>query len=158
MKREKLERELEREKLERERLERELLERERLIINNNNSNNDNNNIILPKTPTLVIATNNFDGQRYDHLDIKKDEFLIVTNWRCGEKGYVYGHRKDNENEKGIFPEIFIKIFKDENLGNILKNISKYYNIYYLLFSMKICNIIFYKILKFFKIFYIFFNI
>ena len=69
-----------------------------------------------KTPTLVIVTNDFYGQRYDHLDIKKDEILIVTNCNCEKKGWVYGHRKNNEKEKGIFPEVFIKICEDKNKG------------------------------------------
>jgi len=113
LERERLERErLERERLEKERLERERLERERLLLNN----------ILPKSPpTLVIATTNFEGEKYNHLDIEKNEFLIVTNWNYEEKGWVYGHRKDNKEEKGIFPEVFIKIYKEENdekKGNI----------------------------------------
>jgi len=80
---------------------------ERLSFNNNNST-------LPTSPTLVIAINNFEGERYDHLDIEKDEFLIVTDWNLEEKGWVYGHRKDNKNEKGIFPEVFIEIYKEES--------------------------------------------
>jgi len=81
---------------------------------NKKQNINNNDEMLNKTETLVIATNDFYGQSYDHLDIKKDEFLIVTNWNGGEKGWVYGHRKGNEKEKGIFPEVFIKIYKLEN--------------------------------------------
>jgi len=112
---EKLEKEkLEKEKKEKERLENERLEKEKNKVKNNDG-------ILPKTPTLVIATGSFDGEKYDHLDIKKDEFLVVTNWNCGEKGWVYGHRKNNEREKGIFPEVFIKIYKSEN-GEIKGNI------------------------------------
>eukprot|EP00833_Pecoramyces_ruminatium_P010907 jgi/Orpsp1_1/1184939/evm.model.c7180000091664.1 len=89
------------------------------MVNNKNKNDD---ILSRKTPTLVIATNNFDGDRYDHLDIKKDEFLVVTNWNCGEKGWVYGHRKNNEKEKGIFPEIFVKIYNvDNKIKSTLKN-------------------------------------
>ncbi len=73
--------------------------------------------------TLVIAINDFVGQKYDQLDIKKDDILVVTDWKCGEKGWVYGHRRNNEKEKGIFPEVFIKIYKDENIGKTLKIIS-----------------------------------
>jgi len=131
-KREELEMErLEIERSEIERIERERLEMERLILNNNyqeremekKKKKNNNDNILNKTPTLVIATNNFDGgERYDHLDIKKGEFLIVTDWNCAEKGWVYGYRKNNKEEKGIFPEVFIKIYKDENIENsALKN-------------------------------------
>jgi len=94
------------ERKERERIENERLERERL------------NNTLPIAPTMVIATNNYDGgDRYDYLDIKKNEFLIVTNWNCGEKDWVYGHRKDNEQKKGILPKIFINIYKNENNEN-----------------------------------------
>lgn len=81
---------------------------------NKKQNMNNNYEMLNKTETLVIATNNFDAQRYEHLDIKKDEFLIITDWNYGEKGWAYGHRKGNEKEKGIFPEVFIKIYKNEN--------------------------------------------
>ena len=107
---------------EKENLGNEILEKEKVkFSNDNNQINNSNNNILPKTPTLVIATNNYDGEKYDHLDIKKGEFLIITNWNCDEKGWVYGYRKDNTNEKGLIPEVFIKIYNngnDENKGNI----------------------------------------
>ncbi|OUM56114.1 hypothetical protein PIROE2DRAFT_19433 [Piromyces sp. E2] len=57
----------------------------------NEINNDN----LPETPTLVIVTTDFTVERYDSLDIKK------------------GHRKDNEKENGVIPEICIKIYEDD---------------------------------------------
>jgi len=99
LEKERLEKEqLEKEKIEKEKLEKEKLEKEKI-----------------KTPTLVIATHNFNRE----INFKENDFLIVTNWICEEKGYVYGHRKDNEKEKGIFPEIYIKIYKEEeHLGNI----------------------------------------
>jgi len=50
------------------------------------------------------------------LDIRKNEFLIVTDWNYRE-GWVFGHRKNNEKEKGIFPKVLIKIYDDENKGN-----------------------------------------
>ena len=110
LEKERLEREkLEQEKLERERIEKERLEREGKI-----------------APTLVIATNKFDGESHEHLNFIKNEFLIVTNWSYEKKGWVYGHRKDNEEEKGIFPELFIRIYKDENIGNIYFIFSIYY--------------------------------
>jgi len=106
--------------MERKILENEELERNRVLNEKNKEtevikkqNNDDDNI-LPNEPTLVIATNSFIGEKYDHLDIKKDEFLIVTDWNYSEKGWVYGHRKNNVEEKGIFPEIFVKIIKDES--------------------------------------------
>jgi len=58
--------------------------------------------------TLVVATNNFIGNKYDHLDIKKDELLIVTDWNS-EDGWVYGYRKNNKKEKGLFTKVFISI-------------------------------------------------
>jgi len=113
---------LERERIERKRIEMEIIEIERLIssihVNKKNqktsikekqNKTNKENVILPKTPTLVIATYDFYGEEYDHLDIKKGEYLIVTDWNCSEKGWVYGHRKDDEEEKGIFPEVFIQI-------------------------------------------------
>ena len=92
------------------------------LFNNRKNKKQNQNNNIDGTPTLVIATNNFVGENYDHLDIKKDEFLIVTDWNYKENGWVYGYHKNNEKEKGIFPKIFIKIYKDENdeyEGNIL---------------------------------------
>eukprot|EP00833_Pecoramyces_ruminatium_P005683 jgi/Orpsp1_1/1179715/evm.model.c7180000070483.1 len=77
--------------------------------------------LIETTPTLVIAINNFEGEKYNHLDIKKDEFLVVTDWNYEEEGWVYGHRKDNENEKGIFPKLFIKNCKEVNDENITLN-------------------------------------
>jgi len=41
---------------------------------------------------------------------------MVTDWKY-KKDWVYGHRKDNEEEKGMFPKIFIKIYEDDNKGN-----------------------------------------
>ena len=79
-------------------------------------NKNVNNEKLPETSTLVIATNSFDREEYDHLDIRKNEFLIVTDWNYRE-GWVFGHRKNNEKEKGIFPKVLIKIYDDENKGN-----------------------------------------
>jgi len=111
---------LEREKIERKRLENERLEKERIERERSLYANDNDDIIYPKTPTLVIATNNFDGEEYDHLDLKKDEFLIVTDWKRKD-GWVYGHRKENEKDKGIFPRVFIKVYDD---GNEEKSTSK----------------------------------
>jgi len=90
--------------------------KEKKLIENENNNDDK----LPKTPTLVIVTNDFYGEEYNHLDIVKNEFLIVTDWNY-EDGWVYGHRKDKEEEKGIFPKVFIKIYKNENnVKSVLK--------------------------------------
>ena len=113
--------------IDRSEVEREIAEFERLInrmfenVNDNeteNQNENNNEDVLPKTPTLVIVTSNYDGEEYNHLDIKKGEFLIVTDWTI-KKGWVYGHRKDNEEENGIFPEVFIEIYEEESKGNTL---------------------------------------
>jgi len=79
-------------------------------------------------PTLVIATNDFTAQEYYQLDIKKDELLIVTNWNCDRKGYVYGYRKDNKEEKGMFPEVFIKRCKDENKNTENRNSKRFSDI------------------------------
>eukprot|EP00833_Pecoramyces_ruminatium_P008659 jgi/Orpsp1_1/1182691/evm.model.c7180000082261.1 len=76
-----------------------------------------NNELVSNAGTLVIAAYNFTGDQYNQLDIRKDEFLIVTDWNYGENNgseWVFGHRKNNENEKGIFPRALIKIFKEEN--------------------------------------------
>jgi len=70
---------------------------------------------------LVIAIDNFTAQEYDQLDIKKDEFLIVTRWNCEKKGWVYGYRKDDIEEKGLFPEIFIKKYENENIGRYINS-------------------------------------
>eukprot|EP00833_Pecoramyces_ruminatium_P001736 jgi/Orpsp1_1/1175768/evm.model.c7180000055130.1 len=61
---------------------------------------------------LVIAIKDFVADEYDQLDITKGEFLIVTNWNC-EEGWVYGYRKDNKEEKGLFPKIFVKVCNED---------------------------------------------
>ena len=75
--------------------------------------------VILTPPTLVLAIKRYIADEYDELDIKKDEFLIVTKWDCEREGWVYGHRKGNEREKGFFPKNFIKIcLNDENKGII----------------------------------------
>ncbi|ORX64502.1 HECT-domain-containing protein [Anaeromyces robustus] len=69
-----------------------------------------------KTPTLIIATRDFQAEEYDQLDIIKGEFLMVTNW-YEKEGWIFGYRKDHPEEKGLFPKIFIKIYKEENESN-----------------------------------------
>jgi len=86
----------------------EITEREKLTLNNDDD----------KSSTLVIATNNFNGVEYDQLDIKIDEFLIVTDWNYSE-GWVYGHRRNKKEEKGIFPKVFIKKYEGNNLKNYI---------------------------------------
>jgi len=86
--------------------------------NKENSNGNTSKIKSEtiKTPTLVIATHDFTARKNNQLSIKKDDILMVTNWNGGNKGWVFGHRKDHKKEKGMFPEVFIKICKDENIG------------------------------------------
>jgi len=79
--------------------------------NNHRSNHECNGLENIEVPTLVIATNNFLASEYDQLDIKENEFLVVTDWNHGE-GWVFGHRMNNEEEMGIFPKIFVKIYED----------------------------------------------
>jgi len=101
----------------------ERMEIDKSVVNKNDINKNeikqNKNDLQPKTPTLVIAVNTFSGEKYDQLDITKNEFLMVTNWNC-EDGWVYGYRKDNKEEKGLFPKVFIKIYKEENKGKTNK--------------------------------------
>ncbi|OUM60100.1 hypothetical protein PIROE2DRAFT_14226 [Piromyces sp. E2] len=66
-----------------------------------------------RTPTLVISKNDFYALEYYQLDIRKDEFLIVTDWD-GPEGWVYGHRKGNREEQGFFPKVFIEICNEED--------------------------------------------
>jgi ankyrin repeat protein len=80
-----------------------------------------------KSQNLVIAINNFSAIEYDQMDICKNEFLIVTDWNCKE-GWVYGHRKDNPEEKGLFPKIFIKICEYREETSIKFGISPAYRI------------------------------
>jgi len=68
-----------------------------------------------EAPTLVISKNDFFASEYDQLDIRKDEFLIVTNWD-GPEGWVFGHRKNNEEEKGYFPKVFVEICNEDDNG------------------------------------------
>jgi len=68
-----------------------------------------------ESQNLVIAIDNFKSQNSNLLDIKKDETFIITNWNCENKGLVYGYRKNNREEKGMFPEIYIKRCKYKNI-------------------------------------------
>jgi len=71
-------------------------------------------VIDIETPTFVVSTNNFIASEYDQLDIRENEYLVVTDWNY-EEGWVFGHRLDDEEEKGFFPKVFVKIYeKDEN--------------------------------------------
>lgn len=74
--------------------------------------NNNYKKINIETPTLVISTNDFIASKNDQLNIRENEFLVVTDWNYKE-GWVYGHRRSKEEEKGIFPKIFIKICEDD---------------------------------------------
>ena len=75
-----------------------------------NSETSNSETSNSETRTLVIAKTDFYDEERNHLDFEKDEFLIVTNWNYGN-GWVEGHRKDNEEEKGIFLKELIKIYE-----------------------------------------------
>jgi len=107
--------------------------KERIEIDRNKNESNRNEVkqnqsdLQPTTPTLVIAINNFSGEKYDQLDITKNEFLMVTNWNC-EDGWVYGYRKDNKEEKGLFPKVLIKIYKEENKGKRTYNDIYFNNI------------------------------
>ena len=68
-----------------------------------------------KTPTLVISINKFSAFEYDQLDIRENEFLVVTDWNY-EEGWAFGHRINNEEEMGIFPKKFVKIYKENEKG------------------------------------------
>jgi len=89
-----------------------------------------NDSLKLSTPTLVIAINRFIANRYDQLDIYIGEFLIVTDWNY-KNDWVYGHRKNNEKEKGIFPKTLVKICNGKNKGLIFIN-----NIYILIKPIK----------------------
>jgi len=115
--REKIEKEkkiLAKERLEIERMKKEVTEMEQRLIKNKSK-------LPPETPTLVTAIHDFTGEKYDQLDISKNEILVVTKWDCDEEGWVFGHRKDNEEEKGLFPKVFAKVYNNENKGNIIKS-------------------------------------
>jgi len=87
----------------------EKMTKEKILLNNNDN-------ILHNSSTLVVATSNFESKIYDHLNIKKNENLIVTDWNY-KKDWVYGHRKDNEEDKGMFPKMLIKILNEKTKGN-----------------------------------------
>jgi len=71
-----------------------------------------------ESKNLVIAIDDFESKNDNQLDIKKNEILVVTNWNCEDKGLVYGYRKHNKEEKGMFPEIYIKRYNYENIVSI----------------------------------------
>eukprot|EP00833_Pecoramyces_ruminatium_P007735 jgi/Orpsp1_1/1181767/evm.model.c7180000078511.1 len=78
---------------------------------------------------LVIAKMDFIADEYDQLDITKGEFLVVTDWNY-EEGWVYGHRRNKEDEKGLFPKVFVELFNDEIIESPIskKEITSEYKI------------------------------
>jgi len=56
---------------------------------------------------LVIVLYDFTGSNPDEIDIKKDEYLRVTNWDIGE-GWVYGYQSGNKQKEGSFPKAYVK--------------------------------------------------
>lgn len=40
-----------------------------------------NKTLPPKTPTFIIALHDFSGERYDQLDIRKNELLIFIYYK-----------------------------------------------------------------------------
>jgi len=57
----------------------------------NNSNGD-----------LAVVIYSFNGTTSDELNIRKDEYIIVTNWNVGD-GYAFGYKRDDPQKKGKFP-------------------------------------------------------
>jgi len=83
------------------------------MLQDNKTNFKNFDSLELSTPTLVIAKNKFIANKYDQLDIEAGEILIVTDWDY-EDEWVYGHRKNNEKEKGKFPKALVEICNEKN--------------------------------------------
>jgi len=64
--------------------------------------------LIPKVfvKPLVIATRNYLTEEPDELSLFKNDILVVTNWEHND-GWVYGYKKDNRDQKGKFPKVFV---------------------------------------------------
>ena len=90
-------------------IEREILERKRL------ENKINEKLIKKKEKDvknnsegdLAVVLFNFNGITLDELNIRKDEYLIVTNWNIGD-GYAYGYKRNDPQNKGKFPPPLVR--------------------------------------------------
>jgi len=74
---------------------------------------------------LVLSLYNFEGINSDELNVKRGDYLIVTNWNVKE-GWVYGHQIYNSEKKGLFPKIFItKCDKEEEYGDLATSLYNF---------------------------------
>jgi len=64
--------------------------------------------LIPKVfvKPLVIATRNYLTEEPDELSLTKNDILVVTHWEHND-GWVYGYKKDNREQKGKFPKVFV---------------------------------------------------
>jgi hypothetical protein len=69
---------------------------------------------------LTVAIYDFKSTKKDELEIHRKEFIIVTNW-TSEKGWAYGYKKNDPQQKGIFPSNYVKKYiKSERVNKEIK--------------------------------------
>jgi len=51
---------------------------------------------------LAVVLYSINGTAPDELNIRENEYLIVTNWNI-DNGYAYGYKKNDPQNKGKFP-------------------------------------------------------
>jgi len=96
----------ERERLEREKIVKERIEKEKL--ESKKTNIKNNDLSTPyekksdENGDLAVVLYDFNGFNTNELNIRKNEYIIVTNWNIKE-GWAYGYKNDDPQKKGIFP-------------------------------------------------------
>jgi len=74
-------------------------------MNNSNYFNKNMNSSILNGDNAV-ALYDFNGCNSDELCIRKNEYIIVTDWTF-KTGWAYGYKKDDPHKKGVFPSSFV---------------------------------------------------
>jgi len=71
---------------------------------------------------LAIVLFNFIASTSDELTLRKNEYIMVTNWNIGDD-YAFGYKRNSPQKKGKFPSPLVrKCF--ENKGFFFK-LDKY---------------------------------
>jgi len=122
-------------KIESERLERKRLENEKNKITEKLIRKNERGIKNNSEGDLAVVLYSVNGTTPDELNIRKDEYIIVTNWNVGN-GYAYGYKRNDPQKKGKFPLPLVRkctekegiffFFKKNCICNINKNIIIYY--------------------------------
>jgi hypothetical protein len=56
---------------------------------------------------LAIVLYNYNSTKKDELELRRKEFIIVTNWDV-EEGWASGYKKDDPLQVGNFPKDYVR--------------------------------------------------